>query len=131
MRTALLRELGGYDGRQRYNYEDWELSVRLLASGRPLVTIPEYLQRYRMRRGSLYRTMTETQNQSMRELMLSRHRETATRFATEVAMQLEHRLMQRVYAAPVGVRQLARAVRAALVRRLRGRLGRAEPRIPR
>ena len=135
-RTALLRELGGYDARQRYNYEDWELSVRLLASGRPLVTIPEYVQRYRMRRESLYRTMTETQNQSMRELMLSRHREPATRFAMEIAMQLEHRLMQRVHAAPgpvapVGVRQLARAVGAGLVRRLRARLGREEPRIPR
>lgn len=128
-RTALLRELGGYDGRQRYNYEDWELSVRLLESGRPLVTIPQYLQRYRMRPGSLYRTMTEVQNQSMRELMLSRHRETAARFAVEVAMQLEHRLMQRVYAAPAGgVRHLARALLSMLVRRLRGRLTRSRTR---
>jgi hypothetical protein len=132
-RTALLRELGGYDREQRYNYEDWELSVRLLESGRPLVTIPRYLQRYRMRPESLYRTMTEAQNQSMRELMLSRHRETAARFAMEVAMQLEHRLMQRVHAtpapaAPMGARQLARALRSALVRRLRGRLAWKRPR---
>jgi hypothetical protein len=130
--TALLRELGGYDGQQRYNYEDWELSVRLLESGRPLVTIPQYLQRYRMRPESLYRTMTDAQNQSMRELMLSRHRETTARFAMEVAMQLEHRLMQRVYATPapavpMGARQLGRALLAALGRRLQRRLAWARP----
>jgi len=135
-RAALLRELGGYDGQQRYNYEDWELSVRLLESGRPLVTIPRYLQSYRMRPESLYRTMSEAQNQSMRELMLSRHRETAARFAMEIAMQLEHRLMQRLYAvpapaAPVGARQLARAFLAALVRRVRGRLAWSQARAPR
>lgn len=130
-RTALLQELGGYDGQQRYNYEDWELSVRLLESGRPLVTIPQYLQRYRMRPESLYRTMTEVQNQGMRELMLSRHRETAARFAMEVAMQLEHRLMQRVHASPApagGGRQLARALLSIVVRRLRGRLAWSRPR---
>jgi glycosyltransferase involved in cell wall biosynthesis len=126
MRTRLLRELGGYDETQRYNYEDWELSVRTLAQGHPIVTIPRYLERYRMRADSLYRTMSDVQNQGMREVMLSRHRETAARFPIEVAMQLEHRLMQRVYAKPSSpvtaeAKKLARKLReiiATATRRL-------------
>ncbi|HJX27561.1 MAG TPA: glycosyltransferase family A protein, partial [Thermoanaerobaculia bacterium] len=92
MRTELLRSLGGYDTRQRYNYEDWELSVRLLAAGWPIVTIPAFLARYRVRPDSLLRTMTTIQNQVMRERLLETHRETAGRFAIEISMQLEHRL---------------------------------------
>jgi len=100
MRTAVLRELGGYDAEQRYNYEDWELSVRMLASGRPIVTIPRYLQRYRMRPDSMYRTMSDVQNQGMRERLLQRHRETVSRFGVEVAMQIEHRLMRYLHRPP-------------------------------
>ena len=90
-RTALLRSLGGYDAGQRFNYEDWELSVRLLAAGWPIVTIPAFLARYRVRPDSLLRTLTPVQNQIMRERMLATHRETASRFALEIAMQVEHR----------------------------------------
>ncbi|HTG32219.1 MAG TPA: glycosyltransferase family A protein [Thermoanaerobaculia bacterium] len=90
-RTALLRSLGGYDTGQRFNYEDWELAVRLLAAGWPIVTIPAYLARYRVRPDSLLRTLTPVQNQTMRERLLATHRETASRFAVEIAMQIEHR----------------------------------------
>lgn len=90
-RTALLRSLGGYDAGQRFNYEDWELAVRLLAAGWPIVTIPAYLARYRVRPDSLLRTLTPVQNQTMRERLLATHRETASRFAVEIAMQIEHR----------------------------------------
>jgi hypothetical protein len=119
MRVATLRELGGYDTTLRYNYEDWELAVRLLASGRPIVTIPRFLQRYRTRAESLYRTMTDVQNQSMREQMLARHRETVARFAIEVALQIEHRLMKRLHtpssrSASPRSRRIGAAVRAAL-----------------
>jgi glycosyltransferase involved in cell wall biosynthesis len=100
MRRSVLIELGGYDESQRYNYEDWELSVRLLANDLPIVTIPRYLQRYRVRAESLYRTMTPAQNQVMRERFLDRHRVTAARFAMEIAMQLEHQLAQYVYQPP-------------------------------
>jgi hypothetical protein len=127
MRTGLLRELGGYDVSLRYNYEDWELAIRLLAAGHPIVTIPRYLQRYRMRPESLYRTMSEVQNQDLRERMLERHRELTARFALEVALQLEHRLMQRIHAVgsrPVRVaaREFARSAQdwlAALLHRVR------------
>jgi glycogen(starch) synthase len=100
LRTAVLRDLGGYDAGQRYNYEDWELSVRLLASGRPIVTIPRYLQRYRVRGDSLLRTMSAVQNQGMRERLLAKHRATVSRFGVEVAMLLEGELMRRVYGKP-------------------------------
>ena len=90
-RTALLRSLGGYDAGQRFNYEDWELAVRLLAAGWPIVTIPAYLARYWVRPDSLLRTLTPVQNQTMRERLLATHRDTASRFAVEIAMQIEHR----------------------------------------
>jgi hypothetical protein len=94
MPTELVRELGGYDVTQRFNYEDWELSVRLLARGWPIVTIPRYMQRYRVRADSLLRTMSDVQNQVMRELFLTHHRDAAERFAPEIAMQIEHQLMK-------------------------------------
>lgn len=97
-RTALLRQLGGYDIRQRYNYEDWELSVRLLASGFPIITVPMPMLRYRIRGDSLYRTMTDVQNQVMRELFMDTHRDTVAKFAVEVAMQLEHQAKLQIYA---------------------------------
>jgi len=99
MRTSLLRELGGYTTEQRYNYEDWDLSLRLLGRGFPIVTIPRYLQRYRVRSESLYRTMTDAQNQVMRERLLTEHCATVRRFAVEVALQLEHRLAATRFAA--------------------------------
>ena len=97
MRTSILRKLGGYDVRQRYNYEDWELSLRLIASGWPIITIPAHLMHYRIRHNSLYRDMTSIQNQIMRELMLSSHRETVSRFSMEIVMQMENRLMEKIY----------------------------------
>ena len=93
-RTALLRALGGYDERQRYNYEDWELSIRFLSRGHPIVTLPRYLQKYRVRGDSLFRTMTAVQHQVMRELTFETHAATFQSFATEVALQLEHRLAE-------------------------------------
>lgn len=92
MPTEVLRSLGGYDEEQRYNYEDWELAVRLLAAGRPIITIPRYLQRYRVRNDSLLRTMSDVQNQVMRERLFARHRDLCMTFAPEVALQIEHRL---------------------------------------
>ncbi len=100
MRTEVLRALGGYDAGLRYNYEDWELGIRLLASGRPIVTIPAYLQRYRVRSGSLLRTLSPVQNQGMRELLLETHRETVSEFAVETTMLVEGELMRRVHPRP-------------------------------
>ena len=96
-RTELLRNLGGYDTRLRYNYEDWELAIRMLVSGWPIVTIPMHLLKYRVRRGSLFRSMTHVQNQVMRELLLTNHRDTVSKFAVEIAMQLENLWMKQRY----------------------------------
>jgi glycosyltransferase involved in cell wall biosynthesis len=101
MQTEVLRSLGGYDVNLRYNYEDWELSIRMLASGRPIIIIPAYLMKYRERTDSLFRSMTEVQNQIMRERLFASHRETVSRFGVEIAMLLENRLMRRVYAEEV------------------------------
>ncbi|HJU66132.1 MAG TPA: glycosyltransferase family A protein [Gemmatimonadaceae bacterium] len=92
MRTALLRRLGGYDVAQRYNYEDWELAIRLLLARWPVVTIPRYLERYRIRGDSLLRTMSPEQHQLMREAILRKHHDSVSRFAMEIALQVEHRL---------------------------------------
>jgi len=97
MRTELLRDLGGYDIRQCYNYEDWELGIRMLGSGWPIVTVPRHLLKYRVRGDSLFRSMTHVQNQVMRELLSTTHRETVSRFAVEIAMQLENQWKQLVY----------------------------------
>ncbi|MBD2069386.1 glycosyltransferase [Leptolyngbya sp. FACHB-671] len=99
-RTVLLRQLGGYDTRQRYNYEDWELSVRMLAAGWMIVTIPMQLMKYRIRQDSLYRSMTDVQNQVMRELFLTTHQDVVSKFAVAIAMQLEHQWKQLAYAEP-------------------------------
>lgn len=40
----------------------------------------------------MYHSMTNVQNQVMRELLLTKHRDTAARFAVEVTMQMENRL---------------------------------------
>jgi len=95
MRTGLLKELSGYDTDLRYNYEDWELSIRFLALGRPIITIPAYLLQYRERSNSLFRTMTDAQNQIMRERLFEKHRTVVTRFGLELAMLLENRLMRK------------------------------------
>jgi GT2 family glycosyltransferase len=92
MRTALVRQLGGYDTALRYNYEDWELAIRLLLARWPIVTIPRYLERYRIRGDSLLRTMSPEQHQLMREAMLRKHHDSVSRFAVEIALQVEHRL---------------------------------------
>ncbi|MBM2832863.1 MAG: hypothetical protein HW406_24 [Candidatus Brocadiaceae bacterium] len=98
-RTELLRAIGGYDIRQRYNYEDWELGIRMLVTGWPIVTIPMHLTRYRVRNDSLYRSMTDVQNQVMRELLMNSHRETVCKFAVEIAMQLENQWKKQAYSA--------------------------------
>lgn len=94
MPVGLLRDLGGYDTRQRYNYEDWELPIRFLAAGWPIITIPRYLQRYRVRSDSLLRTMSDVQNQVMREELFRNHRTLIEKFGPELSAQIEHRLMR-------------------------------------
>ncbi|MBI5029978.1 MAG: glycosyltransferase family 2 protein [Chloroflexi bacterium] len=96
-RTQLLRELGGYDIRQTFNYEDWELVIRMLEAGFPIITVPMHGLRYRVRSNSLYRSMNEVQDQVMKEQLFKMHRELMAHFAAEVAAQLESRWMSLRY----------------------------------
>ncbi len=114
--VALLRSLGGYDTRQRYNYEDWELAIRIVSAGYPIITIPRYLQRYRIRPDSLLRSMSTTQNQVMREMLFSNHREVVERFGAELAMQTEYRLMRILERQQKADRVFAGSLRGKLTR---------------
>jgi hypothetical protein len=92
-----LRHLGGYNEHQRYNYEDWELAIRMLEAGLPIITLPLPMMRYRVRRDSIYRGMNEVQDQVMKEQMFKTHRELVACFAVEIAAQLENRWMSLRY----------------------------------
>ncbi len=111
MRTDTVRALRGYDTGQRYNYEDWALSIGMLAAGHPILLIPEYLMRYRTRDASMLRSLTDVQNQVMRERMLGRQRALVSRFGLELAMLTEDRRVRAVAATPqTPLRSLARSL---------------------
>ena len=76
----------------------------MIASGRPIITIPMYLMKYRVRSDSLFRSMPLVQNQIMRERIFTRHRETAARFGGEIAMLLENRMMRQMH---TGVQEMS------------------------
>lgn len=65
IRLATLKEVGGYSSRMTWGFEDYALWFNLLRLGKRLVTVPEFLWRYRSRPGS----MIETANQHAQELM--------------------------------------------------------------
>jgi hypothetical protein len=48
-RTALLRKVGGYNGRMIHGYEDWDLWVDLMQRGTRITSIDEVLFHYRTR----------------------------------------------------------------------------------
>lgn len=52
-RTTLL-EVGGYNPKMTYGWEDWDLWIDLLKRGNKLVTIPETLILYRVKSNSMY-----------------------------------------------------------------------------
>jgi glycosyltransferase involved in cell wall biosynthesis len=97
-RTALLRTLGGFDERQRYNFEDWELGIRYLAQGHPIVNIPRYLVRYRVRGDSLLRTLNPAQHQVMRGVTFESHRPLVQSFGPELALLMEYRHAEHEFA---------------------------------
>lgn len=97
-RTSLLRALGGFDERQRYNFEDWELGIRYLAQGHPIVNIPRYLQRYRVRGDSMFRTLTPAQHQVMRAVTFESHRQLLQSFGAELGLLMEFRHAEHQFA---------------------------------
>lgn len=53
LRTALLREVGGYNGRMIHGYEDWDLWVDLMQRGARFAAVNEVLFNYRTRADSM------------------------------------------------------------------------------
>jgi hypothetical protein len=67
--------------------------------------------RYRVRRSSLYRSMTSVQDQVMRERMFLRHRDVVQRFGVELAMLVMDRKSRSEAAQPESIfHRLARAI---------------------
>ena len=52
-RTALLKEVGGYNGRMIHGYEDWDLWVDLMQRGAKLAAVNEVLFHYNTRSDSM------------------------------------------------------------------------------
>ncbi len=52
-RTSLLREVGGYNGRMVFGYEDWDLWVDLMQRGARITSVDEPLFHYRTRADSM------------------------------------------------------------------------------
>lgn len=53
IRRSTLLEVGGYSSKMVWGYEDYALWVNLLSRGKIIVTIPEYLWRYRTKENSM------------------------------------------------------------------------------
>lgn len=53
VKTSVLKEVGGYSPRMLWGYEDYHLWVTLLSRGKVIVTVPEFLWRYRTKENSM------------------------------------------------------------------------------
>lgn len=60
IRTSLLRDAGGYNGRMVHGYEDWDLWIDLMQRGAQLASVDELLFNYRTRKDSML-AQTEAQ----------------------------------------------------------------------
>jgi len=54
-----LREIGGYNPKMLYGWEDWDIWIDLLSRGKTLVTTQEILWMYRIKEKSMYRDSLE------------------------------------------------------------------------
>ncbi|HNX05814.1 MAG TPA: hypothetical protein PKI32_09945, partial [Opitutales bacterium] len=78
--------IGGVHEDQRYAYEDWDFWISIAKAGYPLLTIPEPLLFYRMRKGSMSRMYNFRTRESGRRAMTDRHGELYRRYAREVVL---------------------------------------------
>lgn len=72
LRRDAVLHAGGYDPAMTA-YEDWELYCRLAASGHTAAIIPEPLILNRIRADSMLRSLSETEDQTLRAEILARH----------------------------------------------------------
>lgn len=73
LRTKLLREVGGYNGRMITGYEDWDLSIDLLSRGARFVAVNEVLFHYRTRADGLLAQAERDHRASNTALMREHH----------------------------------------------------------
>ena len=58
-RVSALREVNGWDAGSRAKFEDWELLLRLVATGHDVWVLPKYSVLYRVRNSSMVRTYSD------------------------------------------------------------------------
>lgn len=65
--------VGGYNSNMLYGYEDWDFWLSIVALGKRVVRIPEVLHIYRVRNGSMVRSMTTDKIAKMRAQIFLNH----------------------------------------------------------
>jgi hypothetical protein len=86
VRKEAFKAAGGVHEDQRYAYEDWDFWISLAKAGYALLTIPEPLLFYRMRKGSMSRMYNFRTRESGRRAMSERHEDLYRRYAREVVL---------------------------------------------
>jgi len=72
-RKADWEKVGGYNPNMRYGWEDWDFWLSLLESGVGVHKIPEVLFHYRIRKGSMLRSMDRDHDLDMYEQLYRNH----------------------------------------------------------
>jgi glycosyltransferase involved in cell wall biosynthesis len=86
VRKAAYLTAGGVNEALRYAYEDWDYWIAIAEAGFPLLTIPEPLIFYRMRKGSMSRMYNFRTRESGRRVMTERHADLYRRYAKAVVL---------------------------------------------
>lgn len=68
IRRSALLEAGGYSPKMKWGYEDYALTFDLLRRGKSVVTIPDYLWRYRTKQFSMINTAQEHHAELMAQI---------------------------------------------------------------
>lgn len=73
IRKDALLEVGGYNPRMVFGWEDYDLWIELAKRGKVIVTIPEYLWRYRTRANSMI-TVANQHAEELKDILRRNHR---------------------------------------------------------
>src|SRR5215510_12390860 len=121
-RRAALVEVGGFDaGMPLAGYEDWDLAISLVERGLHGTVIPEYLFRYRIRKGSMSSLCTAPGNHALlMRYLVEKHAESYSRFLPEVLEAIEKRTLE--FCAPAQLRSSSDAGEARRIEVLEGAL---------
>lgn len=68
IKRSVLLEVGGYSPKMVFGYEDYHLWVTLLSRAKVIVTIPEYLWRYRLSPNSMIATAQQHHEELMAQI---------------------------------------------------------------